>query len=323
VRCEIVDAAQASKPRSITEEQARTWTGMEYASTGQIKAGADNPPSLVGFAIEGPAILLGTPEDNPLIGFLERKAFLPFKSARDEFPGRGRGMIAWQRDGIGREQESVALIAYDADGMAEAVGSMYEAAIGMDPLTPCRLPSGGEVTAASNAHPGVLGPIPPAEVAWQLETTADGSRIIVGASQRIITFSSKGKKLAEVPVAPDPEPPAITWLAVAAGTDVHGPTRTGGTRMAACTDGRDARGGLHRRAGRAWRPAPTTAAWRASGRACQRAGDRNGRTQRPPARPYSRTACASGRSRPARTRRTSRFRICRPRSAATARCWLP
>ena len=79
--------------------------------------------------------MLGTPEDNPLINFLNRYGFLPYQPQRDVMPGRGRGYIAWQRDGIAREQESITCIAYDAPGMSEAVGTLYEAATGLDPLT--------------------------------------------------------------------------------------------------------------------------------------------------------------------------------------------
>jgi hypothetical protein len=45
-------------------------------------------------------------------------------------------MVAWQYEAIGSDQESVALIAYDEAGMAEAVGSLYEAVAGMKPLMP-------------------------------------------------------------------------------------------------------------------------------------------------------------------------------------------
>ena len=72
--------------------------------------------------------------------------------------------MAWQRDGVGRGQESVTLIAYDADGMAEAVGSFYEAVAGIDPLTPWQMPAAHSVSPAT-AAPGLL---PELKTVWQV-----------------------------------------------------------------------------------------------------------------------------------------------------------
>lgn len=55
--------------------------------------------------------------------------------------------MAWQRDMIGKGQESVALMAHDAEGMGEAVGSFYEAVAGLEPLTPWVLPVKSNVAA--------------------------------------------------------------------------------------------------------------------------------------------------------------------------------
>ena len=62
-----------------------------------------------------------------------------------EFPGNTRGYLAWQRDGIGKGQESITGIAYDTAGMSEAVGSLYEAIAGLEPLTPWTLPVGNTI----------------------------------------------------------------------------------------------------------------------------------------------------------------------------------
>ncbi len=161
VRCKLVNAADV-KPRELTEEEAKTWCGLEYAASGQIKPGKGNNPLHVGFDLRGPAILLGTPEDNPLIGFLKTAKFLPYTPDPQNFPGRGRGMIAWQRDGISYGHESITLIAHDADGMAEAVGSLYESATGLKPLTPLVLPSSNSITAANKAPTKV----PELETRW-------------------------------------------------------------------------------------------------------------------------------------------------------------
>jgi hypothetical protein len=135
VKCKEVDAIEAAKARPLSDDEARTWVGLTYAGSGQIKPGDKNPPILAGFNVRGPVILLGNPQDNPLIDFLLKEKFLPYSPDAVSYPGPGRGYFAWQRDAVGPGQESIALIAYDEAGMAEAVGSVYEAAAGIEPLT--------------------------------------------------------------------------------------------------------------------------------------------------------------------------------------------
>ena len=116
------------------------------------------------------------------------------------------------------------LIASDADGMAEAVGSLYEAAAGIDPMTPWALPATSAVTpATTNLQP------PEAVARWQAVlpdsvlalvvgpaeeiavTTLDGSATVLGksgkvVSQRIVNPEeiAAAKKVAAVaPVVPD------------------------------------------------------------------------------------------------------------------------
>jgi hypothetical protein len=137
VKCNIVDIATASKPRTLTEDEAKTWVGLGF---GRVKPGADNPPSHVGFAVSGDVILLGSPDDNAIVKFLNHNKFLPYTPKSGAFPGVGRGMVAWQRDGVAHGQESVTLIAHDAEGLSEAVGTFYEFVAGMDPLTRWSLP---------------------------------------------------------------------------------------------------------------------------------------------------------------------------------------
>jgi hypothetical protein len=162
VRCKEVPLAEASKSRKLTEEEAKTWCGLVFAGKGQIKPGDTNPPSLVGFAVQGPVILLGTPEDNAIIKFLLTEKFLPYAPSAATFPGPEKGMLAWQREGVGAGQESVTLIAYDEKGMSEAVGSFYEAVAGIERLTKRRLPDSDTLTPAKTA-PGLH---PAAKVAW-------------------------------------------------------------------------------------------------------------------------------------------------------------
>nr|MDQ2731406.1 hypothetical protein [Armatimonadota bacterium] len=117
------------------------------------------------------------------------------------FPGRSRGMLAWQMDGIGHGQESVAVVAYDAEGMSEAVGSLYEAVAGMDPLTPLLQPS-----TSSLSMPSVMPRrTPGAVVAWSVflpdrastltaepsgnldVRTIDGSKFTLDAAGKILS----------------------------------------------------------------------------------------------------------------------------------------
>jgi hypothetical protein len=154
VRCKLMELAEAAKPRTLTEEEARTWVGLVHAGKGQIKPGAGNTPVYAGFAVQGPVILLGNPEDNPIIKYLLTEKYLPYTPSPGTFPGVGRGMYAWQRDGVGRGQESITLIAYDEAGMNEAVGSFYEAVAGLEPLTKWAVPPAGRTTPAKTA-PGL------------------------------------------------------------------------------------------------------------------------------------------------------------------------
>ena len=48
---------------------------------------------------------------------------------------------------VKRARDSITLIAYDAEGMGEAVGTLYAAVAGLDPLTRYRWPNGGAPSA--------------------------------------------------------------------------------------------------------------------------------------------------------------------------------
>jgi hypothetical protein len=67
VKCEIMSLDEASKARSLSESEARTWVGLEYAGRGQVKPGSENSPVISGYAVQGAVILLGNPEDNDII----------------------------------------------------------------------------------------------------------------------------------------------------------------------------------------------------------------------------------------------------------------
>ncbi|HEY8667400.1 MAG TPA: hypothetical protein VIL86_12085, partial [Tepidisphaeraceae bacterium] len=127
VRCKMMAAEEAAKPRQIPEAIQQTWVGLAPG-----KPDFKNPnPSQVGFAVQGPVILIGTPQDNALIKFVADNKFLPYP-ATAEVIGRNHGYLAWQSDAVGYfNQESISLIAYDEKGLDEAVGNLYEICAGL------------------------------------------------------------------------------------------------------------------------------------------------------------------------------------------------
>jgi len=200
LHCKIVDAKEVNTPRELGPEEALTWSGIDF---GRATPGGKNTPGKVGFAIREPVILLGTPQDNPLIAHLEKMKTLPYAPKGEEFPGRGRGYLAWQRDGIGLGQDSVTAIAYDAAGMAEAVGTLYEAVAGLEPLTPWRMPAAQSVAAAT-AAPGLL---PEPKVLWQVllpdraeSLTAEGGQVSVLTHDGTLSvLTAEGKVASQKP----------------------------------------------------------------------------------------------------------------------------
>ena len=115
-----------------------------------------------------------------------RWASLPYAPTAD-FPGRGRGYLAWQRDALGLQQESITLVADDAQGMSEAVGSLFEAAAGIDPLTRWTMPAVSDVvTAAKNLQ------APEAAVRWQVALPDRVLTLAVTAQEQIAAVSLDG-----------------------------------------------------------------------------------------------------------------------------------
>jgi hypothetical protein len=202
VRCEIVQAADVNRPRPITEEEAATWVGLGF---GRVKPGKDIAIAHVGFDVRGPVVLLGTPDDNPLVQYLHTQRFLPYAPDAKKFPGPGRGLIAWQRDGVGIGQESITLVAYDAAGMAEAVGTLYEAMAGLEPLTRWTPPRANSVAPAT--RPATTRE---AAVVWQT-ALADRAAAMKAAAGRLtvltldgslVELDAAGKVLSQQSIAP-------------------------------------------------------------------------------------------------------------------------
>ncbi|MBI3921464.1 MAG: hypothetical protein HY318_08620, partial [Armatimonadetes bacterium] len=187
VKCALIKSAEV-KPRDLSEEEARTFVGIDYRASGQIKAGRDNPHDLVGYDVSGPVVLLGNSQDNALIDTVLKHKALPYAPSPD-FPGRGHGMMAWQLDIVGQSIESVCLIAYDAEGMSEAVGSFYEAAAGIDPLTPLVFPD----MASSEAPPRPTNRVAELRVAWQVPLP-DRAVSLKAEKDRVVACSWDGSK---------------------------------------------------------------------------------------------------------------------------------
>ncbi len=180
VKCNVVAATEVSKPRPLSEEEARTWIGWE----GGTRKPADANTKTAGFDLPGHAILVGTPEDNVLIKQLRDGAFLPYAPGK-EFPGPGNGYLAWQRDGVGLGRESITVIAYNEAGMSEAVGTLYEAVQGMDALTRYALPASSTVVSATKStRPAQL------KIAWE---AAVADRVVaINGGEKIEALSEDG-----------------------------------------------------------------------------------------------------------------------------------
>lgn len=221
VRCRIVTAAEVNKSREVSAEEAPSLCGIDFAGTGQIKPGRGNAPSLVGYDVQGPVVLLGNAVDNPLIANMQAKPqvpkVLPYTLGPD-FPGRGHGMLAWQLDIIGHNQESITVIADDAVGMNEAVGTLYEAAAGLEPLTALALPRDAAVTPANlpaNLPPAATTTwqaLLPDHAAWMkqdgdqvLAYTIDGSITLLSAAGKAsVPRATSAAELAEPKLKPVP-----------------------------------------------------------------------------------------------------------------------
>ena len=193
ISCTIVTAKEVNNPELITADAKKTWVGPG------------------GFDVPGATLLLGTPADNPLINSFARTDInytgtLPYQPT-PTFPGPGRGYLAWQMDVVRQGEESITLIAYDETGMQEAVGTLYEAAAGLDPLTTFMPATANTVTPPAKAVPQT----PEATVAWKailpdragwmtvtgknlLVYTQDGSLSTLDAKGKIVTQKVASKE---------------------------------------------------------------------------------------------------------------------------------
>ena len=128
---------RAVKTRELSKEEAKTWTSYGGGAGGPLANGYDLP---------GPAILIGNPQNNPVLAVVaqpgkwhpDSPGLMPYTPSQ-LVPGPGRAMIGWQFYPLGRRLETVALVANDAQGLAEGVGTLLEIVAGLEPLTPAIL----------------------------------------------------------------------------------------------------------------------------------------------------------------------------------------
>jgi len=134
--------------RELTEEEARTWCGTTAAgSKSNLKPGRENNPATVGWDLPHPAIVLGTPEDNVMIRHMtnnQGRCVLPYRPSAT-FPGRGNGLVAWNIQALGHDVHALICVAYDAEGMSQAVGTLFELGVGLDPLLPMAMPTSATI----------------------------------------------------------------------------------------------------------------------------------------------------------------------------------
>ena len=198
----------------MTEEEKKTWTSYG--------GGTNGTPLTNGFDLPGPAILIGNARNNPVLAVVaqpkkwhpEMPSLMPYEPS-EFIPGPGRAMIGWHMYPIGRRLETVSLLANDAEGLSEAVGTLMEVVAGLQPLTSLAQPSRSNVVAATKALPKP----PEAALAWQcvlpdraVSIDTKGNRIVVGTLDgSLTTIDAQGNVLCHKAgaVARAATPPAV------------------------------------------------------------------------------------------------------------------
>ncbi len=88
VRCKRMDLSGGFKATRAERRRGQDLVGLHHAGTGQIKPGDGNQLSQVGFAIDGPAILLGNSQDNPVIKYLQGEKYCRTSPVAASFPAQ-------------------------------------------------------------------------------------------------------------------------------------------------------------------------------------------------------------------------------------------
>ena len=174
INATILPMEEAIKPRPLTDEEAKTWCGTSLA--GSLDANTRKNAAAVGYNLSAPAILIGNPQDNPLIKRLADAKVLPYP-LNANFPGPARGMVAWNVMTLGHDVEVIACIGNDEAGVAEAIGTLFTMGVGLDPLTPLNMPQSNSITPAKTAVPTPL----PLQAAWSLSLSDRAVAMAVNA----------------------------------------------------------------------------------------------------------------------------------------------
>ena len=193
----------------------RPWQESITPATARSKRAVGIRPSLWATISPARQSCSARPTDNPLIATLAKRKVLPYAVTAD-VPGRGRGLLAWQLDIIRPGEESIAVIATDAAGLSEGVGSLYAIAAAMEPLTRWDLPVRNSVVGATSPtnHAPELSPewqiILPDRAAW-LKPQADGSLVAYSLDGSLTTIGEtgqiRGQRAATKEEAAAPKPP--------------------------------------------------------------------------------------------------------------------
>jgi hypothetical protein len=127
---------------------------------------------------------------------------MPFEPS-EFIPGRGRGMIGWHLYPVGRRLEAVTLLADDAAGLNEAVGTLTEIIAGMEPLLPTAPPASSRIAAATAPRPRPAEPV----IAWRavlpdraVSIKCEGGLIVVHTLDGTLsTLDAQGKIVSQKP----------------------------------------------------------------------------------------------------------------------------
>jgi hypothetical protein len=201
ITCNIAKAADMNKPEP---ERVDQWLIDQYKDLLQQRKRTSTWCGPNGYDVPGPCVLFGNPDDNPLIKGIMGQKVLPYTPDKASFPGVGRSMLAWQLDSIRQGQESVTVIAYDAIGMDEGVGSLYQTVADQDPINKLDMPATAEVVPATTS---VI--VPKATIVWKVNLperadditvengkatiiTHDGTATIIDATGKITGQKTAG-----------------------------------------------------------------------------------------------------------------------------------
>jgi len=77
----------------------------------------------------------------------QHRTLLPYRPSA-VFPGKGNGMVAWNIQSLGHDVQALICVAYDAEGMSQAIGTLFEMGVGLEPLLPLALPSSAVIEVA-------------------------------------------------------------------------------------------------------------------------------------------------------------------------------